>query len=121
MVKKSSNRSKNALGLILALVIFAIPIPARTQGNSQVLPPHELVSNTSLAPKKGRRIEIHVQDAGLTKEQCKLLIAHYHYLAVPDGQVSVQKPSIIFGGKLAPWCVDNIDSKGTFFNDDLFK
>jgi hypothetical protein len=107
--------------LLLLLLTFAIPIAAHPQGYSEALPPHTVASNTSLAPKAGRRIEIHVDDPSLTKEQCKALIAHYHNQAAPDGQVSVQKPSALFGGTLQPWCVENLGRGGIFFNDVLFK
>lgn len=107
--------------LLLVLLICAISTAAQPQDYSDVLPSHAVASNTSLAPKTGRRIEIHVGNPSLTKEQCKALIAHYHNQAAPDGQVSVQKPSALFGGALQPWCVENIGRGGIFFNDVLFK
>jgi len=107
--------------ILVILVGFAIPVAAETQTRSESLPPHQVASNTSLAPKKGRRIEIHVRDSNLTKEQCKALIANYRSQAAPDGQVSVHKPSTLLGGELLPWCVENFDGRSVTFNDTLFR
>lgn len=107
--------------ILLLLVSLVIPIAAEAQVRSEPLPPHQVASNTSLAPKKGRRIEIHVRDSNLTKEQCKALIANYRSQAAPDGQVSVHKTSTLLGGELLPWCVENFDGRGVTFNDALFR
>jgi hypothetical protein len=102
--------------LLVGVVIFiALEVHVRR------LPPHHVASNTSLAPKEGRRIEIHVRDAHLTPAQCKTLIAHYRSQAAPGGQVSVHKPSTWLDGTLQPWCVENFDGHGVFFNDELFR
>lgn len=94
----------------------------KPQNSSTVnLPQHTLSSDTSLAPKDGRRIEIHVSNEDLTREQCKSLINGYRKKAGPDGQVSIHKPSIPLDNKMSPWFVDNMDSKGVFFNDSFFK
>jgi hypothetical protein len=85
------------------------------------LPRHEVASNTSLAPKQGRRIEIHSADANLTHEQCRALIEHYRDQGAPDGQVSVHKPSKLLKGELAPWCVENFEGEGIEFNESLFE
>jgi hypothetical protein len=84
---------------------------------------HTLFSNTSLSPKDGSRIEIHVSNEDLTREQCKNIINAYRKKAGPEGQVSVRKPSSVLDNKLTPWCVDNIgmDDRGIFFNDGHFK
>jgi hypothetical protein len=55
------------------------------------LVPHKVVSNTSLEPKAGRRIEIHVKNPNVTKAQVKAIIAAYRMKAAPRGQVSVYK------------------------------
>jgi len=84
------------------------------------LPKHTIIENTSLAPKDGRRIIIRVYDANLTKDQCRDLINKYRINAGSEGQVTVNKPSAKLMGEILPWCVDNMDGKGIFFNDDLF-
>ena len=84
------------------------------------LPSHMVESNTPLSMKYGRRIEIHVQDPDLSKEECRVLIAAYRREAMPDGQVSVRKPSRKFNGSMEPWCVENMGGEGIFFNDSLF-
>lgn len=87
--------------------------------SKKLLAPHVIASNTSLAPKNGRRIEIRVSDAKLTKEQCTDLINAYKAQAGPEGQVSVRKPSK--DGNLYPWCVDNCDGTPIMFNDMYFQ
>lgn len=79
---------------------------------------HTVISNTTLAPKDGRRIEIHVDDSLLTKEECILIIEQYSEKAGKEGQVSVHKPgSKLFEGVMVPWCVNNKDGEGVIFND----
>jgi len=85
------------------------------------VPPHEVVSNTSLAPKQGRRIEIHSTDPKLTRDECRALIERYRDQGGPDGQVSVHKPSSLLKGHLAPWCLENFEGKGIEFNNSLFE
>ena len=94
-------------------------VPTDTPLPTKNLPQHTIESNTSLAPKDGRRIEIHVRNTNLTKDECRLLINAYKQEAGPIGQVSVRKPNK--NGELLPWCVDNIDDKGTTFNDFHFE
>jgi len=84
------------------------------------LPEHTIIENTSLAPKDGSRISIQVDDENLTKEQCRNIINKYRVNAGPEGQVAVNKPSAKLMGEIVPWCVDNMDGKGIFFNDHLF-
>lgn len=83
---------------------------------SRELPTHVVAKNAAIMT--GRRIEIHVDDPSITKEQCLALLAEYHDQALPDGQVSVRKPDKT--GAMTPWCVDNF-AKGILFNDDLFR
>ncbi len=84
------------------------------------LPKHLVAENTPLAPKDGRRIEIRVDNADLSKAECKSLIQAYTKKAGSEGQVSVHKPSPKWQNETLPWCVDNMDGKGVFFNDDFF-
>lgn len=112
--------------LILMLILTACggsgsssvnrPVPSATKID---LPQHTVGSNTSLAPKDGRRIEIHVSNTNLTKDECRLLINAYKEKAGPEGQASVRKPNK--DGELKPWCVDNMDGKGISFNDFHFE
>lgn len=81
------------------------------------LPQHIIASDGKTF--NGRRIEIRVANADLTKDECKALIAAYRERAKPEGQVSVRKPAP--DGSLQPWCVDNLDERGVFFNDAFFK
>ena len=83
------------------------------------LPPHTMASDTPLGPQNRRRIEIHVNDANLSKEDCRTLIGAYRNQAGSRGQVSVRKPDK--HGRLQPWGVDNMDGEGVFFNDNLFR
>ena len=85
------------------------------------LPNHRVASNTSLAPKDGKRIEIHVNDPQLSKEDCIKLVEHYRKAAGSQGQVSVRKPSKLMGGTMQPWAVDNMDGNGITFNDYYFE
>lgn len=82
------------------------------------VPVHTVASNTSLAPKDGRRIVLHSANPDLTKAECSMLINQYLGSAGPEGQISVHKPSP--QNNMTPWCVENFDDKGIFFNDNLF-
>ena len=88
--------------------------------SQKILPPHKIADNTSLAPMDGRRIHVHVDDPNLSKEECKSLINEYRKRAGREGQVAVHKPSAMLKDTMNPWCVDNMDGKGVFFNDNLF-
>lgn len=105
-----------ALLLITCLLLTCVPSLAE---KGVPLPPHKVVSNTSLAPKAGRRIEIHVKDTRITKAQVKAIIAAYRMKAAPRGQVSVYKPTK--DGEMLPWGVENMDGGGVFFNDYFFE
>lgn len=82
------------------------------------MPAHTVVSDTSLAPKDGRRVEVHSTNPELTKPECSMLINHYRSTAGAEGQVSAHKPSP--QSNMTPWCVENLDGKGVLFNDNLF-
>ncbi|WP_019498393.1 hypothetical protein [Pseudanabaena sp. PCC 6802] len=92
------------------------PIPTISTPTA-ALPPHQVIPSS--LGSKGNRIQINVADANLTQTQCQLLVDAYINRALPNGQVSVHKPSSSFQGKLLPWCVNNLDGKGTFFNNDF--
>lgn len=99
---------------LLLLTILAIagcsPDPA--------LPEHSALMS-SLEPKSGNRVEIRV-NTDISEADCINLIKHYRPKGSPDGQVSVHKPSKVLKGRLAPWCVDNFDGTGIFFNRAAF-
>lgn len=83
------------------------------------LPAHWVASNEVIRPATGaRRIQLHVDNAALTRDECLALLARYAPEAADDGQVSVRKPAP--DGQLQPWCVDNRDGKPAFFNDYVF-
>jgi hypothetical protein len=85
------------------------------------LPPHEVARDGQISlvgePMR-RRIEIHVSDPGLSKDDCIRLIAAYRQRAGEGGQVSVRKPAP--DGSMLPWGVDNMDGRGVTFNDASF-
>lgn len=85
------------------------------------LPTHRVASNTDLRPKLGRRIAIHVRNPDLTREECRTLVAAYRSEAAPDGQVTVHKPHRAMDNDVMPWCVENFDDRGVWFNDILFR
>lgn len=97
----------------------ANPSSPESRQQQSSLPQHRVASNTSLAPKDGRRIELHVNNTDLTKAECRALIDAYQSEAGPRGQVSVRKPNA--NGQLRPWCVNNMDAEGTTFNDFHFE
>ena len=86
--------------------------------HSTGLPSHNVASNTPLM--HGRRIEIHSADPHLTKAECNALINAYR-AGAGRGQVSVRKPNKMFNNDLSPWCVENFDGKGVFFQDTGFE
>jgi hypothetical protein len=104
---------------VLAGFLLLIAGPACGGASKADLPAHEVASDTSLAPKDGRRIEIHVTNPDLTKAECEALIEAYRGDAGPEGQVSVHKPDK--RGDLQPWGVDNMDDQGVTFNDFFFQ
>lgn len=84
------------------------------------LPPHTVASDTdiSVGSLSRRRIEIHVTNPDLSKEDAIRLIEAYRGRAGTSGQVSVRKPDP--AGVLQPWAVDNMEGRGVEFNDALF-
>lgn len=75
-------------------------------------PPYKIVDNSSLAPKRGRRIEAQVEDASISDEQCAAVIEALRAKAAPDGQVSVHVPLTDAPGEYAPLCIENFDGSG---------
>lgn len=72
---------------------------------------------------EGKRIQIDTNDADLSREGCMALVDYYLEAAGgPDGKVVVQKPNpkSPWNGKRAPYCENNLDGVGTYFNDAYF-
>lgn len=95
----------------------AEPTPAPAPSIS--LAPHTV----DISPHaNGNQVQIVTKDPSLSHADCSALIDHYLSKAGQKGQVVVQKPgSKTFKGALLPYCVNNRDDKGTFFNDYFFK
>jgi len=107
---------------IFLLTVGPLSLLALLSACGANLPEHEVASNTSIANalvKDRRRIEIHVSNRSLTKDECRALIDAYRAQAGTDGQVSVHKPDR--RGGMGPWCVDNKDGRGVFFNNGLWE
>jgi hypothetical protein len=100
------------------------PSSQNTEGNlpqqAPQLPSHTVASDTSIAPKAGRRIELHSSDTELSKAESIALINAYRKKAGPDGQVSVRKPSKVLKNRLTPYAIENFDGNGVVFNDHMF-
>jgi hypothetical protein len=56
----------------------------------------------------------------ISRADCEALIDEYRSIAGPTGQVAVRKPSPKLEGQVLPWCVENKDEQGIFYNDDFF-
>jgi hypothetical protein len=93
--------------------------------NIEKLPPHNVASRVSLGGNR-ERIQINTADPKLSNVDCEKLANHYKPQA---GQVSVHKPSLKLKKLyptatekeiMQPFCVNNLDEKGTFFNDYFF-
>lgn len=93
--------------------------PSQTP-SAATLPPHT-VSKSDLAG--GSRIQIDTNNPNLNHDECSALIEAYINEAGAKGQVVVQKPGsqTTWKGALLPFCVNNIDGKGTAFNDYYFQ
>ncbi len=91
-----------------------------TETVSADLPPHTVASDTdiSVGGMQRRRVEIHVTDSSMSREDARRLIEAYRPRAGEGGQVSVRKPDPY--GSLQPWAVDNMEGDGVEFNDALF-
>lgn len=70
----------------------------------------------------GKRIQIDTNDADLTRDECIAIASKFLEEAGVDGKVVVQKPNPKppWSGKRAPFCANNNDGAGTFFNDEYF-
>lgn len=82
------------------------------------LPPHRLREQEIF---DGKRLQIDT-DQDISRDECSALAAQYLDAAGIDGQVVVQKPNpkSPWNGKNAPYCANNLDAVGTFFNDEYF-
>lgn len=108
-------RKLPALPLFIFLMLpWVALLPASAQSQSR-----PIVKIDSLGTK-GNRIEIDVLNPGLTKAECSTLINKYLEQAGPNGQVGIHKPAPKLRNKLVPFCVNNLDGAGTFFNDYYF-
>lgn len=108
-------KRRGVFSVLIFVVAGCLPEPQNhNQATQSSLPAHQVASNSAIY--NGRRIEIHVQDSGLSENECRELIDNYRPQAAPNGQVSVRKPNESFGGGLWPWCVDNFDGRGVTFN-----
>lgn len=84
--------------------------------SAQDLPQHTVVDESP--PPNGMRVQIKVDDANLSQAECSALIEAYRAKALPEGQVSVHKPSTIevLDGAVLPYCVENFDGEGISFD-----
>lgn len=82
------------------------------------LPAHRLREQDVFDSK---RIQLDAQD-DISRDECRAIAAHYLDAAGVNGKVVVQKPNpkSPWNGKRAPYCADNLDGQGTFFNDEYF-
>lgn len=101
---------------ILLFLLFFVGIS--TAFADSTLPEHTIVDESRLS--EGMRVQINSDNENLTKEQCVLLINAYRDKGLPNGQISVHKPSTIkaLGGSVLPFCVENFDGEGITFNTD---
>jgi len=81
--------------------------------------PDHTVEKSSLGGN-ATRVQVNTNDAALSKEDCEKLITEYRDDAGEGGQVSVHKPSAALQNTLQPFCVDNMEGEGTFFNEFFF-
>jgi hypothetical protein len=105
------------IGIVFNAMDDPITTPVKTP-EPVALPPHIVDSNTALP--NGRRIQINVNDASITKADCRNLILAYKKQAAPDGQVSVRKPNPKDNG-MYPWCIENFGGSGIKFQDYFFE
>jgi hypothetical protein len=100
-------------------------INSPSTSSPEKLPPHTVASRVSLGSNR-ERIQVNSLNPQLSKGDCEKLADNYKPQA---GQVSVHKPSLKFK-KLSPkateqeimqpFCVNNLDGTGIFFNDYFF-
>jgi hypothetical protein len=90
------------------------------------LPPHTVASRVSLGSNR-ERIQVNSLNPQLSKGDCEKLADNYK---PQGGQVSVHKPSLKFKKLfpqateqeiMKPFCVNNLDGTGIFFNDYFFE
>lgn len=62
-------------------------------------------------------VRVHTE---IKRAECEALIDEYRSIAGPTGQVAVRKPSAKLQDQVVPWCVDNQDGRGVFFNNAFF-
>ena len=103
--------------LTLGIVMVVVGYKACFNSTEKKLVEHVVVTDISLAPNNGRRIEIHCSTPGLTKEKARKLIAHYEYRAGAEGHVSVHKRA--GDGKFWPWAYWD-GGEETKFKDYIF-
>lgn len=106
--------------LFVPLLIVALLASGCQKTSKASLPPHTVARNFSLEPNPGRRIEIHVSDKLITKDECRAIIKFYQKQA-SGGHISVHKPDDFVDGEFTPWAVYNFDDRGVTFNDSLFE
>lgn len=89
------------------------PPPKATADNSPTFPAHVIADDSSLAPKRGRRIEVRVGEV-ISAADCARLVQKYRDRAGAEGQVSVSVQVVTPKGEksVAPLCVDNLDGQG---------
>ena len=82
------------------------------------LPAHRLREQDVFDSK---RVQLDAKD-DISRDECRALAAHYLDAAGANGKVVVQKPNpkSPWNGKRAPYCANNLDGAGTFFNDEYF-
>ena len=82
------------------------------------LPAHRLREQDVFDSK---RVQLDAKD-DISRDECRALAAHYLDAAGANGKVVVQKPNpkSPWNGKRAPYCANNLDGQGTFFNDEYF-
>lgn len=99
---------------IALIILFSSSLHA-----SDPLPAHKIVDESQLSA--GMRIQINSDDKNLSREQCTALINAYRKKGLPNGQVSVHKPSTLkgLGGSVLPFCIENYDGEGIKFNNDF--
>ncbi len=111
MTQKKS--SLPGLILILGIVMVIVGVSSMHSPEDDLVK-HVVASDTSLAPKDGRRIEIHCNNPNLTKEDARKLIAHYDDRAGREGQVSIRKPDR--DNNYLPWAVWNAGEHTKFYD-----
>lgn len=106
--------------ILLAAGLWGIEyfIPGRKVAEN-ALPPHQIAHYSKLS-SGGSKIHIHSDNPLLSERDCINLVEEYREKASSGGQVAVHKPSLKLDGTMNPWCVDNMDGRGIFFNSALF-